>query len=220
MYLQPGACAIDVGAHIGDLTLPMARIVGTEGRVYAYESNPEIFNILCANLAINQIKNVKPVNAFVADSPEVETSSPVWGKHAFTGDVWETTFAPLDNLKLKRLDFIKIDTDGNELSVMSSGAKIIQQFQPVIYYENDIRDKSAEIIQFLLNFGYRIFFHPAPIFQENNFYQNRKNFWAPKNIVSLMMLAIPNGKPVPNGLREVTDKNDWWDGVVTDKPKK
>src|SRR5437868_7779281 len=60
-FVREGSVVIDVGANIGDLTLPLARMAGDTGRVYAFESHPENFNVLCANLALNSIVNVKPI---------------------------------------------------------------------------------------------------------------------------------------------------------------
>jgi tRNA G37 N-methylase Trm5 len=70
-FVRPGDAAIDVGANIGDLTLPMSRFAGDTGRVYAVESHADTFHVLCANLALNQIKNTKAINAFIADSETV-----------------------------------------------------------------------------------------------------------------------------------------------------
>jgi ubiquinone/menaquinone biosynthesis C-methylase UbiE len=39
-FLGEGSTVIDVGANIGDLTIPLAKIVGSSGRVYAIESQP------------------------------------------------------------------------------------------------------------------------------------------------------------------------------------
>jgi hypothetical protein len=76
--LQPGDSAIDVDANLGDLTIPLSRIVGESGRVLRDRIEPP-FNVLCANLALNGIVNTKPFNAFVATSAEVDTGSAVWG---------------------------------------------------------------------------------------------------------------------------------------------
>jgi len=41
--LRDGDVAIDIGAHVGRHTLPMARAVGVRGKVYAYEPLPSIY---------------------------------------------------------------------------------------------------------------------------------------------------------------------------------
>lgn len=211
LYVRPGDIAIDIGANIGDLTVPLASLVGGEGRVYAYESHPSVFNVLCANLALNNIHNVKPINAFVAQSADVSTGSAQWGERAYIGDNWEPTFTELDRLDIDRLRFIKVDVDGNELEVLKSGLQLINKFRPVIYFENDIQEKSKALLDFVLGLGYRVYFHNAPIFQSDNFYKNPENAWEPENISSFMMLALPNGIAPPKlNLPEVVSSDDWW----------
>ena len=210
-YIKPGDYIIEVGANIGSLTLPISKIVGNDGRVIAFESHPETFNVLCANLALNQLKNIKPVNAFVAHDVTVDTASEVWGKYAFVSDIWETSYDQIDRFALPRLDFIKVDVDGSELTVLKSGIEPIKKHKPVIYFENDLQDRSTELIKWVMDMGYRIFFHPAPIFQAENFLKNPVNAWTPRDIISFMMLAIPEGKPIPDNLREVANPSDWWE---------
>lgn len=210
-YIKPGDYVVEVGANIGSLTVPISKLAGPEGRLVVFESHPETFNMLCANLAINNLKNVRPINAFVCKNTSIDTSSPVWGKYAFVSDIWPTTFQQIDHLQLPRIDFIKIDVDGNELEVLMSGEESIRKYPPIIYFENDIKEKSAELLSWVIKMQYKLYFHPAPIFSPNNFYGNQKNAWEPKNICSLMMLAIPIGKLLPQGLREVKNSNDWWE---------
>src|ERR1044071_5209268 len=99
-FLRAGSTVIDVGANLGDLTIPLARAVGETGKVYAIESHPAIFNVLCANLALNGLENVKPINAFVATSDNAETGSNVWGKFAYVSQKWSPQFLALDSLDL------------------------------------------------------------------------------------------------------------------------
>jgi FkbM family methyltransferase len=119
-FLHGGATVIDVGANIGDLTVPLAKIVGPNGRVYAIESHPDIFNILCANLALNELSNTKPMNVFVATNDQVDTGG-VWGKFAYVSQTWNPQFMQLDALELDACHLIKIDVDGKELEVLRSG---------------------------------------------------------------------------------------------------
>ena len=44
-FLREGDVAIDIGAHTGDLTLPIALAVGARGLVFALEPNPYVFKV-------------------------------------------------------------------------------------------------------------------------------------------------------------------------------
>jgi FkbM family methyltransferase len=211
-FLREGSTVIDVGANIGDLTLPLARIVGESGRVFAIESHPDNINILCANLALNSIRNTRPINAFVATSDQVDTGSGVWGKYAYVKEGWSTQFMSLDSLELTACDLIKVDVDGKELEVLQSGEMQIERYRPVLYFENDVRDASAELLSYVKEkLGYDLYWHPAPIFDEQNFFGNPVNHWAPRNVMSLMVLGIPSERKlaIPQ-LRHIADNQEWW----------
>jgi FkbM family methyltransferase len=211
-FLREGSTAIDVGANIGDLTIPLSRIVGNSGKVYAVESHPDNMNVLCANLALNSIRNTRPINAFVATSSDVGTQSSVWGEFAYVSRDWSTPFLALDSLDLDACDLVKVDVDGKELDVLQSGEMQIERHRPVLYFENDVRESSSELLAYVMQkLGYDLYWHPAPIFDEDNFFGNPVNHWAPKNIISLMVLGIPSERKAElPSLRRITDKNDWW----------
>src|SRR5689334_24394519 len=44
----------------------------------------------------------------------------------------------------------------------------------------------------LFRSGYDLYFHPAPIFSEDNFFGNRTNHWAPAEIKSWMIVGLPS----------------------------
>jgi len=214
-FAREGSTVVDVGANIGDLTLPLSNMVGETGRVLAIESNPETFNVLCANLALNSIRNVRPVNAFVAASDSVDTDGGDWGKFAYVGEVWEAQFISLDSLDPPACHLIKIDVDGRELEVLRSGEMIIEKHRPILYFENDVREASAPLLAYAMQtLGYDLYWHPAPIFDANNYRGNPVNHWAPNVILSLMMLAIPAEVrlQVP-GLERVHAPDEWWRGL-------
>jgi FkbM family methyltransferase len=212
-FLREGSTVIDVGANIGDLTLPLSKIVGDTGRIYAVESHPEAFNILCANLALNGVRNTKPMNVFIATSAEADTGSAAWGEFAYVSQRWSPQFLALDSLDLSACDLIKVDVDGKELEVLRSGEMQIERHRPILYFENDIREASADLLSFAMEkLGYELYWHPAPIFEPENFFGNPVNQWAPRNIASLMVLGVPSERhlEVPN-LRRVRSRDDWWD---------
>ncbi len=215
-FLRAGDTVIDIGANHGDLTLPLSRIVGESGRVYAVESHPDVFNVLCANLALNGIRNTMPVNAFIAATEHPDTSGP-WGPTAYVAEPWRTHFLALDALELQACHLMKIDVDGNEVEVLKSGEMQIERFRPVLYFENDVHEKSEQLLSFAMHtLGYDLYWHAAPIFDEDNFLGNRVNHWAPDEIVSLMIVGVPAERrsPVANLVR-IANASEWWPGMTT-----
>src|SRR5207244_3754027 len=60
--VRRGSVVLDIGAHIGYYTLLMARLVGPQGRVFAFEPNPANYDLLRRNIQINSYRNVTAVN--------------------------------------------------------------------------------------------------------------------------------------------------------------
>jgi FkbM family methyltransferase len=217
-FIKPGDTVLDIGANIGDLTVPMSRFAGDKGRVYAVESHVDTYHTLCANLALNGIQNVKALNCFIADSPQVDTSGP-WGKFGYVSEIWGTTVVSLDALGIEACSFIKIDVDGKELEVLRSAHRLIENSRPILYFENDDRAISAALLDHAMKQNYDLYWHPAPIFDPNNYYGNPTNHWAPQNILSFMVLGVPNEKRgqynIP--LKMIGDKDAWWDQVINNQ---
>ena len=164
---------------------------------------------------MNSLRNTKAINAFVATSDEVDTGSGVWGKFAYVSENWSPQYLALDSLDLVACDLIKVDVDGKELDVLRSGEMQIEKHRPILYFENDVREASADLLAYVIDkLGYKVYWHPAPIFDEINFFGNPINHWAPRNIVSLMVLGVPSERKKDiSGLRQVNDKSDWWESA-------
>jgi hypothetical protein len=60
-----GGTILDIGSHIGTLTVPFAKHVGPNGFVIAIESQRPIQALCQANAAINSLYNVRSINAAV-----------------------------------------------------------------------------------------------------------------------------------------------------------
>src|SRR2546430_9918836 len=62
-FLRAGDVAIDIGAHTGDTTLPIALAVGASGLVLGLEPNPYVFPVLERNASLNRAKTtILPLN--------------------------------------------------------------------------------------------------------------------------------------------------------------
>jgi len=66
-YLACGGVYIDIGANVGIHSLLASRVVGDQGRVYAFEPAPKAFALLSAHLAINNCRNVIAAQCALSD---------------------------------------------------------------------------------------------------------------------------------------------------------
>jgi len=216
-YCHSGDVVVEVGSNIGAHTLSLSKMVGENGRVYAYEPQRIVFQTLCANMAINSIKNVecyqiaissKDGSAFI---PNIDYTvrgnfGGIEADKAKTGE--KVVMSRLqDILEVPRLNFLKIDVEGMEFSVIKGAKKLIEKHQPVIYLENDRPNKSESLIKTIWSMGYKAYWHLPPLFNPNNFAGNTENIFS--KIVSVNMLCIPKSKEMTYpSLKEIVDAND------------
>ncbi len=66
--VKKGDVVLDIGAHIGYYTLMFAKLVGKEGKVYAFEPSPKNFSLLKKNVEINGHNNVVLVQKAVSNA--------------------------------------------------------------------------------------------------------------------------------------------------------
>ena len=212
--LKPGDVAIDVGANIGALTIPMARLVGAEGGVHAFEASGANFLLLRHNIQQNDLDEVVETYALAASDKigmlKVDKQSAL---HAYsrpeinTGD-FEVHCITIDSLELTRCKLIKIDVDGHELEVLNGAARTIKRCKPIIYIENEIDAKREALVAWFVDHGYRCFWHRPFLFNIDNFHGNKKNIFGA--LVSIMNVCVPDEEGYEvHELEEVSDyRND------------
>jgi FkbM family methyltransferase len=65
--IKKGEVVLDIGANIGYYTLIFAKLVGEEGKVFAFEPDPTNFSLLKKNVELNGYKNVVLVQKAVSN---------------------------------------------------------------------------------------------------------------------------------------------------------
>ncbi len=65
--LRPGDIAVDAGANIGAFAVPISKILGDQGTLYAFEPQPYLFSILSANLLANNCVNTRALSVALGD---------------------------------------------------------------------------------------------------------------------------------------------------------
>ncbi len=136
--IKKGMTVIDVGANIGYFTLLMARCVGASGKVYAFEPDPENFNLLRKNVRINGYKNVILVKAavarkkgkiglFVNENSNAEHSIYSFSKNQKKILVNSWSLDEYFSDKDKKVDFVKLDIQGAEPEALLGMKKLIRK---------------------------------------------------------------------------------------------
>ncbi len=119
--LQAGDVVVDVGANIGNHTVFYAKKVSPRRVVYALEPQRITFEFLCANLVLNGLTNVIPMQVGagevggqltvpLADPNIMQNFGAVNTEGNSSGDL--VNVIPLDALELKRCNLIKINEKG------------------------------------------------------------------------------------------------------------
>ncbi len=132
--VRAGDVVLEVGANIGAHTVHLAQLVGPHGHVHAYEPQRVIFQLLCANVALNSLFNVYTHHAGVGGSPgELHVPHPNYAavnnfgglslSHEKRGE--PVPVVCLDTLTLPSLKLLKVDVEGMEHEVLSGARHAI-----------------------------------------------------------------------------------------------
>lgn len=209
--IKPGWTAVDVGANIGVLTVPLAHMVGPAGVVLAIEPQRQAFQMLNGNLALNQIINVVAMHGALGEKagtikvPPIRYADPGNFGGVELGEVGEPVrMWTLDQILDGRpVQFIKIDVEGMEREVITGGARTLADKRPILFVENDRPGKGEELVRCLIGMDYRLYAHTVRLFNPQNFFGNADNLF--DNIGSFNMLCIHKTiRASISGLPEVT----------------
>ncbi|HRP56466.1 FkbM family methyltransferase [Agriterribacter sp.] len=164
-FIKKGDLAIDIGANIGDTTVPMALAAGKEGLTLGFDPNPYVFKILEANARLNPDKvNIVPLpyaitekeSEFFYNSSEAsfanggiqEIDKGYHGKYALQqkikgirlSDFLRTHYPE----EMKKLSFIKVDAEGLDSVILKSVKDLIEAFKPLVIAECFTRSSKEE----------------------------------------------------------------------------
>lgn len=120
----------------------------------------------------------------------------------------EVPIVALDSLALSAVDVVKVDVEGMEAEVLSGARALLARHRPVLYLENDRREKSPALIKLLDELGYECWWHTPPLFNPANFAGNPHNVFP--GIISINLLCLPReGNTVLRGFRKLSGPADW-----------
>jgi len=150
--VEPGMVAYDVGANIGFTTLLLAKRVGEDGRVYAFEALPTNLERLKDNVALNDLDAnvvIVPKAVINAQKPTRFLVGPSGGMGKAEGSLGRQGVAyhetiTVDGVSLDGYVYesgnpppqvIKMDIEGGEVLALSGMKRLLDEVHPVLLIE-------------------------------------------------------------------------------------
>ncbi len=164
-FLEPGMIVLDIGACFGVYALPMAKLVGPEGKVFAFEPSHQAREHLGKSREINQFDNLEIISYGLSDQPgqaklylndTPERNSLSESKNQQTQDIelstldtwWHEAGQP-------HLDLIKIDVTGHEAQVLQGSTECLNHLSPILLITfTPNQGVNSQILQTLQLYGY------------------------------------------------------------------
>lgn len=225
-FIKKGDYVFDIGSNIGAFTVPFLKKIGKSGKVFSFEPQKEIYEILKMNVEKNKEYNIELFRSGVGlekttidltfinynvvdnfggvslvqnkDNPFFPDKSDAKQKISITN---------LDKfLHLKKCNFVKIDVEGMELDVLNGGKLFINKFRPIMWIENQ-RVFPNRLNKLLLKSGYALYWVLSYLFNPHNHNKSNINYFP--NICQENILAIPKEKSKDfntDGLDKIKDE--------------
>jgi FkbM family methyltransferase len=169
-YLKnPESVIFDVGANIGTYATILSKTL-PNSKIFCFEPQRLIFQMLCGNFAINNYDNCYAYNLALGDNNTVmDIDEPDYcTKNDFgtfslvhdnilnkSGKRNKIEIITLDDFvnkfSIEQLDFLKIDAEGMDLAILKGGEKTLQKFSPGLLIEHTNTQTSIfeELVDYL-----------------------------------------------------------------------
>jgi FkbM family methyltransferase len=152
-WIRPGDSVIDIGANVGHYTLRLSKLVGSGGRVYAFEPVPETFALLVGNLNFARADNVSFFNCGASEqSFTAQMGIPVHNtglpnlyearlNPSFASKTSNVICIAIDGLNiLDKVKLVKVDVEGHELEAIKGMIELVTRYRPILIVEGyDVR---------------------------------------------------------------------------------
>jgi FkbM family methyltransferase len=167
--VKPGETWLDVGAHYGYTAIALAELVGTEGRVYAFEPSLTTAGYLNRTRTLNGFEQIKVVPFALAEQGEIRIASVAvergMANHNFGGstseDIYLVGFDQLwRSIGGRAVHGVKIDVQGMELQTLEGMSTMLTKAHPKLIIEFHAGVAKPAILDLLRKVGYRLPGHP------------------------------------------------------------
>src|SRR4030095_6925791 len=166
--IRPGMRCIDAGASTGYYTCLMGTLVGSAGKVHAFEPMPESFRMLNKNVEENNLGQVVDAYQLACSNSSTAIEATALGNMYIprthqAGEAVSMEAALVAELVSGVVDVIKIDVEGYEMEALTGMSRIIRDHRPVIFSEINeywlrtcAQSSGKAYLEYLTDLGYRV----------------------------------------------------------------
>jgi FkbM family methyltransferase len=154
-----GSVVYDIGAHFGYYTLLASRLVGSAGRVFAFEPSPGNLGFLRRHLDLNAIQNVEVLELALANREGTAKFDAAGGSgvgHLAESGSLEVQVTTLDAIssRLAPPNVLKIDVEGAEFDLLRGARTTLDKYRPTIFLALHSDELKTQCFAELKGMGY------------------------------------------------------------------
>lgn len=162
-FIKDSKVIFDIGANLGNHTLFWATNVAYE-KIFSFEPHPVNFELLTRNISNNSLENVSAVNTGIGDKKGF-TSVKEFSEDNYGATTLDTTIQPdgdipiididsyVEQENISGVDFIKVDTEGYEESVLAGMPNVLAKYHPDLWIEVS-SESFQNVLSLLQEMGY------------------------------------------------------------------
>ncbi|MFM7852621.1 MAG: FkbM family methyltransferase [Flammeovirgaceae bacterium] len=173
-YIKPNTAVLDIGSNFGQMSILFSNLVGDKGKVYAFDADNWIFEILKKNIEANNKKNnIIPHFGAVHNVDDEILYFPVqdfekfeaYGSYGIDYNATkgrEVKSFTIDSLNIQEeISFMKIDIQGGDLQAMQGAIKTIEKnkmpilFEYEYHFEEDYNLSFQDYVDFVQSINYK-----------------------------------------------------------------
>lgn len=209
--LKKGATFLDIGANIGLMSIFTSKVVGPNGKIIAFEPNPETRKILLENIQLNNISTIEVSPYAIGSKRETgkiydrwdsnRGSASIVPSNENTGEGYDIEIISLKEYPFEsnKIDLIKIDVEGFELEVLKGSADILSSLHPpmlIVECSSNRENTFGEDITALYNF-----------IQQMNNYRFYKSKGTKERISKLIEIKSAENLPIHDNIYCFTNEH-------------
>jgi FkbM family methyltransferase len=182
-HIRKGTTVLDIGANFGQMSVLFSGFTGEQGKVYSFDADDFVFDILKKNIEVNGKTNIIPIFGAVHSVsneilyfPEQDfidyKAYGAYGVDYNASSGRKVKSLTIDDLNIEdEISFMKIDIQGGDLQAMEGAKKTIgKNKMPIIFeYEYHFEEKFSMNFQQYVDFVSSINYKFEKVINGHNF---------------------------------------------------